>query len=75
MANGDYYRPAEYQINKHYVCKRCGDEREVNSYYSVGKCHCGGYYSCTGESYPSSHNDWDEAKDRNGNWYNRNDRY
>ena len=71
MAISDYYRPADYQIRAIWRCESCGREDEYMNDQLVEKCWCGGHMKHAGESYPSSHHDWDEERDRNGNWRRR----
>lgn len=71
MANQDYYRPSQAQINTIYRCATCGSEMEVCSIYSADKCSCGGSLRECGESYPSSSDDWDEQRDPDGEWRER----
>ncbi len=60
----DYARPARYQIIKHYRCKKCGDEQNVESCYSAAMpCpRCKGFVEKISESYPASKDDWDEHR-------------
>jgi len=68
MSSSDYYRPAQNQIMTIYTCDSCGKESEIESCYSMSTCTCGGHMSESGESYPSSADDWDEERYPNGEW-------
>ncbi len=73
MPIGDYRRPADYQIEKHYKCKRCGMEQHPMAGNSaIMPCpQCKGYVEKVSESYPSNAYDWDESRDNiNGQWRN-----
>lgn len=74
MSKSDYRRPADYQITRHYKCRRCGDVQDVPSMYSaVMPCgRCGGFVQFEGESYPGNADDWDEKRvgDINSPWIN-----
>ena len=61
----DYRRPAEYQITKHYVCAKCGDEQTVEGGFSAHMpCYrCGGFVVYSGESHPADSADWHEERD------------
>jgi len=68
----DYYRPADYQIIIHYKCNSCGAETYQESFLDgVGYCFCGGQFVPGGESYPADSNDWDEQRDKDGEWRKR----
>mgnify|MGYP001555793260 CR=1 FL=1 len=71
MSISDYYRPAEYQIRTVYRCDTCRSEGEYMTDQLVERCHCGGRMQAIGESYPASHHDWDEERDRDGHWRHR----
>lgn len=56
-------RPADYQIRQHYTCGNCERQIEVAHDQTAVRCHCGGTYKYSGESYPASSDDWDEERD------------
>jgi tRNA G26 N,N-dimethylase Trm1 len=77
MSRSDYERPAWYQIEKLYKCRRCGLEQKVPQGDSAQfPCpYCRGFVERIGESYPGDSNDWDEERinfhgerDINGTW-------
>ncbi len=74
MSRGNYERPAWYQINKIYRCRKCELEQEIPAGYSAQMpCpDCGGYVDRIGESYPGNVDEWDEVK-VNGDWVNKAD--
>jgi len=80
MSRSDYERPAWYQIEKLYRCKKCGyEQRMPQGYYAQFPCPmCKGFVERIGESYPANADDWDEEKtnsrgqrDVNGNWHQK----
>jgi DNA-directed RNA polymerase subunit RPC12/RpoP len=73
MSKSDYRRPADYQVERDYRCRRCGHEqRPLAGDSAMMPCpQCGGYVEMIGESYPSNADDWDESRDDiNGDWHN-----
>ena len=74
MSKSDYRRPADYQITRHYKCRKCGQEQVSDEYSSVQMpCpQCRGFVEFQGESYPANADDWDEKRvgDINSPWIN-----
>lgn len=70
----NYRRPANYQITKHYKCKKCGHEQLSDGYNSVRMpCPiCSGFVEFQSESYSSNPDEWDERRigDINSPWIN-----
>ena len=64
----DDYRPSQAQVHDHYRCDSCGKEIEIESFYTVGPCSCGGFFQKVGESYPANSAEWDEQRDPDGEW-------
>lgn len=71
----DHHRPADYQVDEVYQCRRCGDEQVVPSCYAARMpCpRCGGFVDKAGESYPADSSEWDEVRTKDGHWINKND--
>lgn len=78
MSRSDYERPAHYQIERLYQCRRCRHEQRVSAGLSPSMpCpRCGGWVDRIGESYPASADDWDEYRDAvSGPWRRKDDGY
>lgn len=73
MSN-NYRRPAWYQIEKTYRCRRCGmEQRPPAGTSAIMPCpSCKGFVEKISESYPSDSGDWDEKRvgDINSPWVN-----
>jgi len=63
----DYYRPADYQVEGEYVCRKCNQEKRVPMNHNAPEC-CGEEMMKCGEMYPADVNDWEEQRDPDGEW-------
>ena len=73
MGQSDYRRPAWYQIEKTYKCRRCGMEQcpPAGSSAMMPCPSCRGFVEEISESYPANADDWDVSrKDTNSPWIN-----
>lgn len=73
MSRADYRRPAWYQVEREYKCKKCGmQQKPCAGSSAIMPCpSCGGYVELQSQSYPANVDDWDVSRrDTNSPWIN-----